>query len=97
MPHYNTTDLDPKTLQRLNDLSVSQEEKIYQLFRLVKRPMAWFEVKQYFPNMNECSLKRALTDLTKEKNFKLARLEKTSKKVDHYGVSCYQYALKMNY
>lgn len=103
MPHYNTTDLDPKTLQRLNELSVSQEEKIYQLFRLLKRPMAWFEVKVYFPNMNESALKRSLSALKGVDKYgntiknRIPKLEKTTKKVDHYGVSCYQYALKMNY
>lgn len=94
---YNTTDIDKTILERLNCLSVSQEEKIYQLFRTVKKPMAWFEVKQYFPRMNECSLKRALSDLTKDKSNRLARLVKSSSKVDHYGISCYQYKLKMEY
>lgn len=94
---HNTTDLYKQTLERLNGLSVSQEEKIYQLFRTVKQPMAWFQVKKYFPRMNECSLKRALSDLTKDKPNRLARLVKSSSKVDHYGISCYQYKLRTEY
>lgn len=68
----------------------SQEQLVYELYCSKKVRMAWFEVKGFLGDMNECSIKRCLTNLKTK-----GMLYKTGFKVlGTQGKPCYQYELK---
>lgn len=88
--HYNTTNESGQILIDFNSKSKSQEEMIWDFFITHKLfAYTWAEVQNHFPEMNECSLKRAITNLKNE-----GKLEKTSEKgVSKYGRPAYKYKL----
>lgn len=79
----------------------NQEDLILDVFKATKKPMAWFEVRQHmWFEMNECSLKRSLTNLCSEKRnskdelIRSQKLLKTAIKVmGPHGKNCYRYSL----
>lgn len=96
---HNTIREDGQVLIDFETQAENQEDLVLEVFKKHRTPMAWFEVGALI-NMNECSLKRALTNLCSDKvNSKneLIRkkvLVKTSTKVKGiHGKNCYRYAL----
>ncbi len=86
---YNTIHAEGAQLHLFESLAKSDEAAILQLYKITKKPMCWFEVKNYFPNMNECSLKRAITNLKNK-----SQLKKTDIKIlGSFGKPCYKYQI----
>jgi predicted transcriptional regulator len=91
MPFHATVNIDNKQLDLFEAKAQSQEDRIYELFCEVRKPLAWFEVKGYL-DFNDCSIKRCLSNL-KDKGV----LIKTSENVTGtFGKPCYRYELKSN-
>lgn len=88
MSHHNTTHEKGQTLLNLESKAKAQEKIILEIFEFFCRPLAWFEVKNLLvEEMNECSLKRALSNLKSE-----GKLIKTDIKViGKTGRPSYQY------
>ena len=61
--YFNTTSYTGVQLTERVQKSASQQEQVYDVFKSVKKPMAWWEVAKYLPKMNEVSLKRSITNL----------------------------------
>lgn len=96
---HNTIHEDGQVLIDFESHAENQESIVLEVFKKHRTPMAWFEVGALI-NMNECSLKRALTNLCSEKRnskdelIRAKALVKTSVKVKGiHGKNCYRYAL----
>lgn len=87
---YNTTNEKGQILIDFNNKAKSQQEMVYDFFiqhRLFG--YTWSDVQKHFPEMNESSVKRSITNLMNE-----GKLEKTSEKgVSKYGKPAYKYKL----
>lgn len=99
-PFYNTINAEGQVLLDFEGAAASQEEMVLQVFYSVKRPLAWFEVLAYMPHIDQCSLKRCLTNLTNSRYDKEGLLIKEKKlvKTDELikglkGKPCHKYKL----
>lgn len=63
-PFYNTNNEHPGQLTIFEAQSRSDADRVIEIFNLVKQPMAWHEVKSYYPDVHEGSLKRVLSNLS---------------------------------
>lgn len=90
MTYYNTTNQKGQILIDFTAKAVSQEDLIYKFFTEHKNSsFTWTEVQKHFPDMNEISLKRSITDLKND-----GKLIKTSEKgVSKYGRPSCKYKL----
>lgn len=62
--YYNTTGQTGQTLIDFSGKAKSQEEMVYEIFKSnPNRGFSWNEVKQAIGDINECSLKRCITNL----------------------------------
>lgn len=103
-PFYNTCEADNQMLLDFEASALSQEDLVVEVFRKAKRPLAWFEIQAMLNfDMDQCSLKRATTNLTTDRKDKLgivikrAVLEKTKELVmGPKGKPCHRYKL-LNY
>lgn len=88
MAHYNTTNERGQTLINFESKAQTQERTILELFEFFMRPLSWFEVQALLvEEMNECSVKRSLSNLKAE-----GKLIKTDIKViGKTGRPSYQY------
>lgn len=88
MAHYNTTNERGQTLINFESKAQTQERTILELFEFFMRPLSWFEVQSLLvEEMNECSVKRSLSNLKAE-----GKLIKTDIKViGKTGRPSYQY------
>lgn len=88
--HYNTTHEKGQILIDFTEKSESQKDTIFSLFtNNSNQSFSWTDVAKHFPQINEISLKRALTDLKNEK-----KLIKTDEKcISKYGRPSYKYKL----
>ena len=88
MSHHNTTNERGQTLLNFESKAKAQEKIILELFEFFCRPLAWHEVEKLLvEEMNECSIKRALSNLKAE-----GKLIKTDIKViGKTGRPSYQY------
>lgn len=96
---HNTVKAEGQFLLDFECDARGQEATIIEVFERVRKPMAYFEVKG-FVDMNECSLKRALTNLCSDRKNKAevvtrrARLMKTNMQVmGPEGKNCFRYQL----
>ncbi len=87
--HYNTNLLSGEDLKAATVKTESQKERIYNLFKSVKQPMNWCDVKAVFVDMNENSIRRSMSDLKNE--FKLIKTD--IKELSIYNAPCYKYKL----
>lgn len=62
-PFYNTISVTGQTLMNFTETAISQEERVKNVYLSERRPLAWFEVKSLLPDMNDCSIKRSITNL----------------------------------
>lgn len=99
-PFYNTINAEGQVLLNFESAAVTQEEMVLQAFTTAKRPLAWFEVLNYLPHMDQCSLKRSITNLTNSRYDKDGFLIKEKKlvKTDEMitglkGKPCHRYKL----
>ena len=99
-PFYNTIDSEGQVLLNVESAALSQEEMVLQAYIMAKRPLAWFEVLNYLPHMDQCSLKRSITNLTQSRYDKYGYLIKEKKliKTDEMvtglkGKPCHKYRL----
>jgi hypothetical protein len=99
-PFYNTTNAEGQALLNFESAAISQEEMVLQVYTMVKRPLAWFEVLAYMPHIDQCSLKRCLTNLTNNRYDKEGFIVKEKKlvKTDEMitglkGKPCHKYKL----
>lgn len=60
---FNTNKESGPVLEKSHSDAKSQEDVIYELYLGKKLNMAWFEVKSFLPDFNECSIKRSITNL----------------------------------
>lgn len=87
---YNTIDASGSELLKFQSDAKSQEDMVYELFVFKKVALAWFEVKAFYQDMNDCSIKRCLSNLkSKGKLFK-TKIQVTGTE----GKPCYKYELK---
>lgn len=101
MAFYNTINESGQTLIQFAQKSVSDEQRVLETFLMLKKPMAWFEVKNALgQEIDDCSLKRAICDLTKDKTNNKGQLireklliKTTIKVIGLKGKACYQYQL----
>lgn len=93
MSHWNTTSERGQTLINFESKARTQERTILELFEFFCRPLAWFEVQDLLvEEMNQCSIKRALSNLKAE-----GKLIKTDIKViGKTGRPSYQYKYVIN-
>ncbi len=93
MSHYNTTNESGQTLMNFESKAKTQERTILELFEFFVRPLAWFEVQRLLvEDMNECSIKRSLSNLKAE-----GKLLKTEEKaIGNTGRPSYKYKLVIN-
>lgn len=63
MSFFNTIQSNPQTLIQFEAEAQSQESLVAEVYRTVKKPMAWFEVLGFLQDMNPVSLKRSITNL----------------------------------
>lgn len=86
---FNTINSVGSELKKFEQDAKSQEDLVFELFRLKKVAMAWFQVQGFLEDMNRESLKRSLTNLKTK-----GKLIKTKNKVTGTaGKPCYQYIL----
>lgn len=90
MSYYNTTNETGQTLIDFTSKAKSQEEIILEFFTNNRmESFTWSEISNVFPNMNECSLKRSITNLKND-----SKLIKTDEKgISKYGKPSYKYKL----
>lgn len=87
--YYNTTNMKGQILIEFESKSEAQKDMIYNFFKIHEVYMCWSELSKYFPDMNEVSLKRCLSDLKNE-----GKLVKTNEKsISKYGRPAYKYKL----
>lgn len=88
MAHYNTTSERGQTLINFESKAQTQERTILELFEFFMRPLSWHECQALLvEDMNECSIKRCLSNLKAE-----GKLIKTDIKViGKTGRPSYQY------
>jgi hypothetical protein len=89
MAHYNTNNLSGEELKQADNKTESQKERIYQLFKTVKTPMNWCDVKAVFIDFNEISIKRSMSDLKNE----LKLIKTDIKELSIHNAPCYKYKL----
>lgn len=88
--YHNTTNQKGQILIDFTAKTESQEGMIWNFFTIHKgESFTWTDVQKHFPDMNEVSLKRCLSDL---KN--AGKLVKTNEKsISKYGRPAYKYKL----
>lgn len=86
--HYNTTNESGQMLISFSEKAQSQESIIYEFFKQNKGVgYTWSELKEFFHEMNEISLKRSMSDLKNE-----GKLIKTDEKgMSKYNRPAYKY------
>lgn len=99
---HNTVQLEEKQLDLFCVKAKNQEDQVIEVFNKYKCPMAWFQVFAYLPFMNEISLKRAMSNLTKPvinkagevtRKAMLVKIEDKSKMVLNGSTPCHLYKL----
>ena len=82
MVYYNTTNLKGDQLKKSQKKTVSQEQKILEIFNNHQIPLSPTDIfSNFFKNTPLTSIRRALSNLTKD-----GKLEKISKKkIGSYG------------
>jgi hypothetical protein len=94
MTFINTIDAKGQHLMQFEADAANQEDMVMEVFRRRRSGLAYFEVEADLPDMDLCSLKRALTCLTKHRQHKPAQLSKTTESVmGPKGKPCYRYKL----
>lgn len=89
---HNTIQTDPQLLIVFDAGAKSQEERVFEVFNTYKVAMGWFQVAAYLPDMNECSLKRSLSNLASKG--KLVKDTDKSKMITGLsGKPCHTYRL----
>ena len=79
---YNTTNVTGQILIDFTSKAKSQEEMILEYFtNHSNESFTWTEIANVFPNINECSLKRSISDL--KNSWKL--IKTNEKGVSKYG------------
>lgn len=64
-PYYNTNEVSGQLLIQYNSEALTQEAMVLEIF-VKHKSLAWFQVQSFLPDMNSCSLKRAITNLKKK-------------------------------
>jgi hypothetical protein len=68
---YNTVQAQGTDLMKFKASAKSQEQSVLELFQRLQKPMAWSEVKACIGfEIDDCSLKRCLTNLATDKRDK---------------------------
>lgn len=78
MFHASNISCSPDLFSQYEEKSRSDEDRIIELFNEVKKPLTWFQVKGFLPGLNDCSIKRSLSDLTRSTSSRSAILIKTN-------------------
>lgn len=100
--YHNTNKVQGQMLIDFESSNRADEDLVLQTFERVNRPMAWFELELEVPIcMNECSLKRALSNLTKDRVQKKSKIVSREAKLKiteemvmgPEGKRCHRYAL----
>lgn len=89
---HNTIQANEQLNISFNTAAKSQEDMVLEVFKMQKTPMAWFEVSAFIPDMNTCSLKRCLSNLS-TKGFLVKDNDKSKMVTGTQGKSCHKYHL----
>lgn len=99
-PFYNTIEAEGQVLINFESAALSQEDLVLAVFHETKRPLAWFEITFYLPEIDQCSIKRCLTNLTNTRYDRNGMIIKTKKLVKTgelikglKGKPCHKYRL----
>ena len=100
--YYNTNNVSGQQLLDFEQGAKSQEDLVLCVYKTALRPLAWNEVRELLDkDMNEVSLKRSISNLSKNKKDLLtgeiteyAKITKTEEMVQGpYGKPCHRYRL----
>jgi hypothetical protein len=89
MNFFNTIQASGAQLVQYELMGISDHDKVIEVFNLANCPMAWFQVKAFLPDMNECSLKRVLSSSKKLEMMP----NKSDMVVGPSGKMCHKYKL----
>lgn len=89
---FNSIQADEQLLIVFDAGAKSQEELVLEVFNAQKCALAWWQVAAYLPDMNECSLKRSLSNLA-SKGKLVKDTDKSRMVVGLSGKPCHVYSL----
>lgn len=89
---FDTISCDPQLLIVFDAQAKTQEELVLEVFNAQQVALAWWQVAAYLPDMNECSLKRSMSNLA-AKGKLVKNTDKGSMILGISGKPCHVYSL----